>query len=263
MSKDTHEADEDLKHDLREGAIQAESYEKGLTGHANKERWKLAKALASSPNCRGDTKAVASILYNCTAKDPCTSAACPSCQTSYQHWFTNAAAEWSWNLDHLRFVTIVPRTILPNALVNPTKYIRGQKKQLRRALKKANASTAMFFCEIELQSNIKNRSESYYQLHWHGLVSCSDIPHLKAMLKEHFPAGPMVKRPVHIQEYDGDLVVFLYMTKFLAQRKLREFENMIAVRSDALTVSERVAWSIVMHNAGFEELFFYFDSDVG
>ena len=156
-------------------------------------------------------------LDQCRPKHRCRSAACPECATAGQRLVAYVTRRFlkTQNSDRTKVVCV---TIIPgDGMIKPGELDAAEHERATRRWKdrlgKAGVEWFVGATDISMNEDRKGRKKPRWSAHIHGITVNKNPKKLKAALKEQFPETKAIRRPVMVEEWDGDKKFLRYIFK--------------------------------------------------
>jgi len=156
-------------------------------------------------------------LDQCRPKHRCRSAACPECATAGQRLVANVTRRFlkKQNSDGAKIVCV---TIIPaDGMIKPGKLDAAEHERAARRWKdrlgKAGAEWFVGATDLSMNEHKRGRNKSRWSAHIHGITVNKNPKKLKRALKKKFPKTKGIRRPVMVEEWDGDQKALRYIFK--------------------------------------------------
>jgi hypothetical protein len=156
-------------------------------------------------------------LDRCKPKHRCQSPACAECATAGQRLMAGVARRFlkGQNGDDVGIVCV---TIIPaDGMVKPGKLDKGEHERATRRWKgrlgKAGIEWFVGATDISMNEDRQGRKKPRWSAHIHGITINKNPKKLKRALKKQFPKTKAIRRPVMVEEWDGDKKALRYIFK--------------------------------------------------
>ena len=186
------------------------------SGEADGERRQLVKVLRRHGKGNKEALLLAEKIAACRPGGRCLSGACPECMRATQRFFVATNADL---LARSSVSTVAVSVILRNARVADGKLelepdlFGPLLRRLREALRKAGVRQAVGGFDVSANEHEEQRFAPHYRPHAWFIVPASQMARGDKVFREYFPASRTVRRPVRMQEFDGDLRGLAYAVK--------------------------------------------------
>lgn len=183
---------------------------------ARLQRRKLVKALRRHGEGNNAALRLAERIAACRPGRRCLSGACPECSRAMQRLFVATSDRLITGSDtSLTAVSVVFRGagIAEGKLAQTGDPFSVVSQKLRAVLRKAGVRQAVGGFDISANEHAEQRFAPHYRPHAWIIVPASQMARGDKVFREYFPASRTVRRPVRVQEFDGDLRGLAYAVK--------------------------------------------------
>ena len=183
---------------------------------AEGERRQLVKAFRRHGKSNVAALRLAERIAACRAGRRCLSGACPECMRATQRFFVRAGADM---LARSGVSTVAVSVVFSGAgiaeddLARELDLFGRLSRRLREALRKAGVRQAVGGFDISANEHAEQRFAPHYRPHAWIIAPASQMARGEKAFREYFPASRTVRRPVRVQEFDGDLRGLAYAVK--------------------------------------------------
>jgi hypothetical protein len=156
-------------------------------------------------------------LAQCRRRHRCRSAACPECATAGQSMMAGVARRFLKKQvsDGTKIVCV---TIIPaDGMIKQGKLSRAEHERAVRRWKdrlgKAGVEWSIGATDFSMNEHKQDSQKPRWSVHIHGITVNKNPKKLKRALKKQFPKTKGIRRPVMVDEWDGDKKALRYIFK--------------------------------------------------
>jgi len=163
-------------------------------------------------------------LDDCRADNRCGSPACPECASAAQRLIAKVARKFL-KAQVGKDMTVVCVTVVPaDGMINPDKLSAADHdRAIRRWKEKLGKAGVEWFIgatDISMNEHKHGQHKPKWSEHLYGITVTKRPGKLKRALKEQFPKTKAVRRPVKVEEWDGDKQALRYILKPKFSRRI-------------------------------------------
>ena len=156
-------------------------------------------------------------LDQCRPKHRCQSAACPECAKAGQRLVANVTRRFLKTQNGDGAKVVCATIIAADGMIRPGKLDAAEHERATRRWKdrlgKAGVEWFIGGTDISMNEHVQGRKKRRWSAHIHGITVIENPKKLRSALKEQFPKTKAIRRPVMVEEWDGDKKALRYIFK--------------------------------------------------